>query len=349
MHENGISSNGHPDLAAFEGVDFSGAEMRDVVVIGTGPAGWTAALYTSRADLDPLIFMGPEPGGQLTTTTDVENYPGFPEGLLGPEMMERFQEQAERFGTESRYGTVTHVDFRERPYRLLIDGETPIYAQTAIISTGASARYLGLENEQRLIGKGVSACATCDGSFFRGETVAVVGGGDSAMEESTFLTKFAETVYVIHRRDELRASKIMQERAFENDKIEFVWNTEVIDVLGENAVEGIEVINNETGETRVMDDVTGFFLAIGHTPNTGPFEGWVEMDENGYILTEGATTYTNQPGVFAAGDAQDDEYRQAVTAAGTGCKAAIDAERWLSEHGTADIPQSNPERSPVEA
>ena len=349
MHNNGTPTNGHPDLTAFDGVDFSEAEMRDVVVVGTGPAGWTAALYTARADLNPLIFMGPEPGGQLTTTTDVENYPGFPDGLMGPEMMDRFQEQAERFGTESRYGTVTHVDFRERPHRLLVDGETPIYAQTVIVSTGASARYLGLENEQRLIGKGVSACATCDGSFFRGETVAVVGGGDSAMEESTFLTKFAEKVYVLHRRDELRASKIMQQRAFDNDKIEFVWNTEVIDVLGENAVEGIEVIDNETGETRVMDDVTGFFLAIGHTPNTGPFEGWLEMAENGYIQTEGATTYTNVPGVFACGDAQDDEYRQAVTAAGTGCKAAIDAERWLSEHGVAEAPVPDTERQPVEA
>jgi len=349
MHENGTASTDHPDLSAFENVDFSEAEARDVVVVGTGPAGWTAALYTARADLNPLIFMGPEPGGQLTTTTDVENYPGFPDGLLGPEMMDRFQEQAEKFGTESRYGTVTHVDFRERPYRLLIDEETPVYAQTVIVSTGASARYLGLENEQRLIGKGVSACATCDGSFFRGETVAVVGGGDSAMEEATFLTKFADTVYLIHRRDELRASKIMQQRAFENDKIEFVWDTEVIDVLGDNAVEGIEVINNETGETSVMDDVTGFFLAIGHTPNTGPFEGWLDMDENGYILTEGATTYTNQPGVFAAGDAQDDEYRQAVTAAGTGCKAAIDAERWLSEHGMIEVPRAEPDRTPVEA
>ena len=340
MHENGTSPNGqHPDLSAFEGIDFSTAEVRDVVVIGTGPAGWTAALYTARADLEPLVFMGPEPGGQLTTTTDVENYPGFPEGLLGPEMMDRFQDQAERFGTESRYGTVTDVDFRERPYRLLVDGETPIYAQTVIVATGASARYLGLENEQRLIGSGVSACATCDGSFFRGETVAVVGGGDSAMEESTFLTKFADKVYVIHRRDELRASKIMQERAFENDKIEFIWNTEVIDVLGENAVEGLEVINNETGETYTMDDVTGFFLAIGHTPNTDPFEGWLDMDERGYIHTQPESTYTNVPGVFASGDAQDDEYRQAVTAAGTGCQAAIDAERWLAEHGTAEVPQ----------
>ena len=349
MHENGSPATDHPDLSAFEGIDFSTAETRDVVVVGTGPAGWTAALYTARADLNPLIFMGPEPGGQLTTTTDVENYPGFPEGLLGPEMMDRFQEQAERFGTESRYGTVTHVDFRERPYRLLIDEKTPVYAQTVILSTGASARYLGLENEQRLIGKGVSACATCDGSFFRGETVAVVGGGDSAMEESTFLTKFADKVYVIHRRDELRASKIMQQRAFENDKIEFVWNTEVVDVLGENAVEGIEVVNNDTGETRVMDDVTGFFLAIGHTPNTAPFEGWVEMDDTGYIRTEGDSTYTNRPGVFACGDAQDDEYRQAVTAAGTGCKAAIDAERWLSEHGAAEAPRADTDRQPVEA
>ncbi|MEF8796464.1 MAG: thioredoxin-disulfide reductase [Salinivenus sp.] len=350
MHENGTSPNGqHPDLSAFEGVDFSDAEMRDVVVVGTGPAGWTAALYTARADLEPLVFMGPEPGGQLTTTTDVENYPGFPEGILGPEMMDRFQDQAERFGTETRYGTVTDVDFRERPYRLLVDGETPIYAQTVIVATGASARYLGLENEQRLIGKGVSACATCDGSFFRGETVAVVGGGDSAMEESTFLAKFAEKVYVLHRREELRASKIMQERAFENDKIEFVWNTEVIDVLGENAVEGLEVINNETGETSIMDDVTGFFLAIGHTPNTEPFEGWLDMDENGYIRTQPESTYTNIPGVFASGDAQDHEYRQAVTAAGTGCKAAIDAERWLAEHGTADVSRAEPENLAVEA
>jgi len=344
MKTNGTPTNGqHPDLSAFDGIDFSDAEMRKVVVIGTGPAGWTAALYTARADLAPVVYMGPEPGGQLTTTTDVENYPGFPDGILGPEMMDRFQEQAERFGADTRYGTVTDVDFRERPYRLLIDGETPIYAQTVIVSTGASARYLGLENEQRLIGKGVSACATCDGSFFRGETVAVVGGGDSAMEESTFLTKFADKVYVIHRRDELRASQIMQQRAFDNEKIEFVWDTEVIDVLGDESVEGIEVINNQTGETRVMDDVTGLFLGIGHTPNTEPFEGWLDMDENGYIVTDADSTYTNVPGVFAAGDAQDDVYRQAVTAAGTGCMAAIDAERWLSEHGEIEAPRTETE------
>ena len=348
---DGAVSNGTPpmpDLSAFDEVDFSDAEMHDVVIVGTGPAGWTAALYTARADLEPVIYMGPQPGGQLTTTTDVENYPGFPEGIMGPEMMEHFQQQAERFGTDSRYGTITHVDFSERPFRLLVDEETPLYAQTVIVSTGASARYLGLENEQRLIGKGVSACATCDGSFFRGETVAVVGGGDSAMEESTFLTKFAEKVYVIHRREELRASKIMQERAFNNDKIEFIWNTEVIDVLGENQVEGIEVINNETGETRVMDEVTGFFLAIGHTPNTEPFEGWLDMDDNGYVLTRADSTYTNVPGVFAAGDAQDHEYRQAVTAAGTGCMAAIDAERWLAENERAE-PTRTREAASVES
>ena len=338
-----MNVNGTPNLSAFEGIDFSDAEVRDVVIIGTGPAGWTAALYAARASLEPLVFQGPEPGGQLMTTTDVENYPGFPEGLLGPEMMQRFEQQATRFGADARYGTVTHVDFRERPFRLLVDEETPMYAQTVIVSTGASARYLGLENEQRLIGHGVSACATCDGAFFRDETVAVVGGGDSAMEEALFLTKFAETVYILHRRDELRASQIMQERAFDNETIEFVWNTEVIDVLGDDQVEGIEVINNETGETRVMDEVTGLFLGIGHTPNTEPFEGWLDMDENGYIQTKPDSTYTNIPGVFACGDAQDHVYRQAVTAAGTGCMAAIDAERWLAEHGAIDAPRTETE------
>jgi thioredoxin reductase (NADPH) len=350
MKTNGTPTNGHaPDLSAFDGIDFSDAESREVVIVGTGPAGWTAALYTARADLNPVVYMGPEPGGQLTTTTDVENYPGFPEGVMGPDMMDRFQDQAERFGAETRYGTVTDVDFRERPYRLLVDEETPLYAQTVIIATGASAKYLGLENEQRLIGRGVSACATCDGSFFRGETVAVVGGGDSAMEEATFLTKFAEKVYILHRREELRASQIMQQRAFDNEKIEFVWNTEVIDVLGEEQVEGIEVINNETGETRVMDEVTGLFLGIGHTPNTEPFEGWLDMDESGYIETNADSTYTNVPGVFASGDAQDHVYRQAVTAAGTGCKAAIDAERWLQEHGVIEATRTETEYHAADA
>lgn len=356
MKTNGTPTNGHlPDVSVFDGMDFSDAESREVVIVGTGPAGWTAALYTARADLNPVVYMGPEPGGQLTTTTDVENYPGFPEGIMGPDMMDRFQDQAERFGAETRYGTITDVDFRARPYRLLVDEETPLYAQTVIIATGASARYLGLENEQRLIGRGVSACATCDGSFFRGETVAVVGGGDSAMEEATFLTKFADKVYVLHRRDELRASQIMQQRAFDNEKIEFVWNTEVIDVVGDQQVEGIEVIHNETGETRVMSDVTGLFLGIGHTPNTEPFEGWLDMDENGYIETKADSTYTNVPGVFASGDAQDHVYRQAVTAAGTGCKAAIDAERWLQENGVIDATRTETEyhaadaASPVES
>ena len=335
MHENGTSPTNHPDLSAFEGVDFSEAETRDVVVVGTGPAGWTAALYTARADLAPVIYMGPEPGGQLTTTTDVENYPGFPEGLLGPEMMDRFQEQAEQFGTESRYGTVTHVDFRERPHRLLIDEETPVYAQTVIISTGASARYLGLENEQRLIGKGVSACATCDGSFFRGETVAVVGGGDSAMEESTFLTKFADKVYLIHRRDELRASKIMQKRAFENDKIEFVWNTEVIDVLGDQSVEGLEVINNETGATYTMDDVTGFFLAIGHTPNTDYLaDTGVEMDGEGYLpRTLGEVARHAKP------EEVEVELRAQVEMA---LEAGLDVTHLDSHMGTCFVPQLVP-------
>lgn len=338
-----MNVNGTPDLAAFEGIDFSEAEMRDVVIIGTGPAGWTAALYAARASLEPLVYKGPEPGGQLMTTTDVENYPGYPEGVLGPEMMEDFEKQSTRFGAEARFGTVTDVDFSERPFRLLVDGETPLNAQAVIISTGASAKYLGLENEQRLIGHGVSACATCDGAFFRDEEVAVVGGGDSAMEEALFLTKFAKKVYIIHRRDELRASQIMQERAFDNDTIEFIWNTEVIDVLGEDEVEGIEVINNETGETRVMGNITGLFLGIGHTPNTEPFEGWLEMDEAGYIQTQSGSTYTNIPGVFAAGDAQDHVYRQAVTAAGTGCMAAIDAERWLAEHGAIEAPRTETE------
>jgi thioredoxin reductase (NADPH) len=337
------SSNGHaaPDTSAFDGVVFSGAEERQVVVIGTGPAGWTAALYTARANLDPLVYQGGEPGGQLMTTSDVENYPGYAEGVMGPEMMDDFEAQATRFGAEVRSGMVTDVDFSECPFRLLVDGETPVVAQAVVIATGASAKYLGLENEQRLLGKGVSACATCDGAFFRDVEVAVVGGGDSAMEEALFLTRFASTVHVLHRRDELRASQIMADRALDHDKIEFHWNEEVVDVLGEDAVEGVVVEKKDTGDTGDTGEtyelpVEGLFVAIGHTPNTAPFEGWLDMDDKGYLLTEPDSTHTAVEGVFASGDAQDHVYRQAVTAAGTGCMAAIDAERFLAEAGSIE-------------
>jgi thioredoxin reductase (NADPH) len=331
MASNANSESVQPDLSAFENVDFSSAERHTVIIIGTGPAGYTAALYTARANLKPLVFQGPEPGGQLVTTTDVENYPGFPDGIMGPDLMLTFEKQAARFGADIRYGTVTAVDFSQRPFRLLVDGATPFLADAVIISTGASAKYLGLKNERRLLGHGVSACATCDGSFFRTQKVAVVGGGDTAMEEALFLTRFATEVHVIHRRSELRASKIMQQRALENEKIRFHWDTAVEDVLGEKGVEGVLMKNLKTGETSTLD-ATGLFLAIGHKPNTGIFRGWIDMDKVGYIRTRPDSSYTNVEGVFACGDAQDHVYRQAVTAAGTGCMAAIDAERWLAEH-----------------
>lgn len=304
----------------------------NVVIIGSGPAGLTAALYAARADLSPIVFEGPEPGGQLMQTTDVENYPGYPEGVLGPKMMEDFREQAKRFGADCRYGYVTNIDFDKRPYKLTVDDDTELYAKSIIISTGAEAKWLHLDSEQRLRGKGVSACATCDGAFFRNEHIIVVGGGDTAMEEATFLTKFARKVTVIHRRDELRASKVMQKRAFDDSKIEFMWNSELIEVLGDKLVEGVKIKNNITGEMTLLDDVTGVFIAIGHKPNTDLFKGVLTMDDVGYIQTKGQSTVTDLPGIFASGDAMDPIYRQAVTAAGTGCRAAIDAERFLAEH-----------------
>lgn len=303
----------------------------DVVIVGSGPAGLTAALYASRADLDPLVFEGPEPGGQLMQTTDVENYPGYPEGVMGPQMMQDFREQAERFGADCRYGMVTDINFDDRPYKLEVDEETTLFAKSIIVSTGASAKWLGLESEQRLRGQGVSACATCDGAFFRDEHVIVVGGGDTAMEEATFLTKFASKVTVLHRRQELRASKTMQSRAFNDEKIEFMWDTELEEVLGDEAVDGVKVINNETQEITTLDDVKGVFIAIGHKPNTDLFKGVLEMDDVGYIQTKGQSTETDMPGIFACGDAMDPVYRQAVTAAGTGCRAALDAEGFLAE------------------
>lgn len=306
----------------------------DVVIVGSGPAGLTAALYAARADLNPLVFEGPEPGGQLMQTTDVENYPGYPEGVMGPKMMEDFREQARRFGADCRYGMVTNIEFDDRPYKLTIDEEHTIHAKAIIISTGASAKWLGLDSEQRLRGKGVSACATCDGAFFRDQHVVVVGGGDTAMEEATFLTKFASKVTVLHRRQQLRASKAMQTRAFNDDKIEFMWDTELHEVLGDEVVDGVKVINTETGEITTLDDVTGVFIAIGHKPNTDLFKGVLTMDDVGYIQTKGQSTKTDLPGIFASGDAMDPVYRQAVTAAGTGCRAALDAERFLAE---ADI------------
>lgn len=317
-----------------KGIDFTQASEANVVVIGSGPAGLTAALYSARANLEPIVYQGIQPGGQLITTTDVENYPGFPEGIMGPEMMQLFEAQASRFGADLRYGTVTSVDFSSRPFKLVVDEETPLLAQTVIISTGASAKYLGLENEQRLLGYGVSACATCDGAFFRGVEVAIVGGGDTAMEEALFLTRFASKVYVIHRRDTLRASQIMQERAMANEKIEFIWDTTVTEVKGEKEVDGLVLKNLKTGDASELA-VKALFVAIGHKPNTDVFQDWLEMDELGYIKTKPDSTYTSIPGVFACGDAQDHVYRQAITAAGTGCMAAIDAERWLAEHGVA--------------
>ena len=313
------------------------AEVRDVIIIGSGPAGLTAAIYTARARLAPLVIEGEpsstsdQPGGQLMLTTDVENYPGFPDGVMGPELMMSFRAQAERFGAEFQTAKATKVDFSEQPFAIWI-GDQQYLGRTVIVSTGAQSLLLGLPNEERLIGHGVSTCATCDGFFFREQEIAVVGGGDSALEEALFLTRFASKVYVVHRRDQLRASKIMQDRAFANDRIEFLWNRQVAEIRGDDRLEGLTLTDTVTGEHSPLD-VTGLFIAIGHRPNTELFADWLDRKPNGYLLTESGSARTNIAGVFACGDVQDDYYRQAVTAAGSGCQAAIDAERWLEAQG----------------
>ena len=304
--------------------------VHKVIIIGTGPAGLTAALYAGRANMQPIIFEGPQPGGQLTITTDVENYPGFPDGIMGPELMDLFRKQAQRFGTETINLMVDKVDFSSRPFKVWT-GDTEYTAETIIISTGASAKLLGLEAEKRLMGYGVSACATCDAFFFKDKKVFVVGGGDSAMEESIFLTKFASSVTIVHRRDEFRASKIMQDRALSNDKIDVLWNSEVIDLIGDKAKGGLEsvIIKDVITGKEKNCDVDGLFLGFGHSPNSGLFKDYLELDKKGYIITQPNTSKTSVDGIFASGDIQDQRYMQAVTAAGSGCMAAIDAEHYL--------------------
>ncbi len=303
-------------------------EKVKLLIIGSGPAGYTAAIYGARAELKPVMLTGMQMGGQLMITTDVENYPGYPNGVGGPKMMEDFREQAVRFNTDVRFGMATAVDFSSYPPKVVVDETHTIEAETVIISTGATAKWLGLESEQKLNGKGVSACAVCDGFFFRGMDVAIVGGGDTAAEEATYLAKLCRKVYMIVRRDELRASKAMQKRVLAMPNLEVLWNTQTEEVLGEDEVTGVRVLNNKTNEVQELK-VQGFFIAIGHTPNTEIFKGQLEMDKDGYIFTKPGCTHTNVEGVFAAGDVQDKTYRQAVTAAGTGCMAALDAERFL--------------------
>lgn len=307
-------------------------ERIKTLIIGSGPAGYTAAIYAARADLKPVVYTGMEPGGQLTTTTEVDNFPGYPEGVDGPSMMVDLQKQAERFGTEVRIGMITAVELSDQPggiHKAMVDDKTPIEAEAIIISTGASAKYLGLPSEQRLRGGGVSACAVCDGFFYKGQEVAIVGGGDTAAEEASYLANICSKVTMLVRKDHMRASKAMQHRVNSLENIEIRYNTEIEEVLGEQVVEGIRVVNNQTMATENIP-ITGLFIAIGHTPNTAIFKDQLTMDDTGYIITEGKSTHTNKPGVFASGDVQDKEYRQAITAAGTGCMAALDAERYLA-------------------
>jgi thioredoxin reductase (NADPH) len=307
------------------------SEKIKCLIIGSGPAGYTAAIYAARANLSPVVYEGLQPGGQLTITTDIDNFPGYPEGVAGPEMMNQLKAQAERFGTDVRFGIITKVDFSSRPFKVVADNTHEIEAEVVIIATGATAKYLGLESEEKFKGLGVSACATCDGFFYKGRDVAVVGGGDTAAEEASYLAGICNKVYMIVRRDELRASKAMQKRVEENPKIEVLWNHNTVEILGDNSgVTGAKLINNKTNEEKIID-IHGFFVAIGHTPNSDIFKDYLDTDETGYILTQSGSSKTKVPGVFACGDVQDHIYRQAVTAAGSGCMAAIDAERFLSE------------------
>jgi thioredoxin reductase (NADPH) len=310
------------------------SEKVHVLIIGSGPAGYTAAIYAARANMKPLLYQGIQPGGQLTITTEVENYPGYPDGIQGPEMMVHFEAQAKRMGTDIRYGMASKVDFSKRPFLVEIDEEKWIAADTVIISTGASAKWLGIESEQRLNGFGVSACAVCDGFFFKGKEVAIVGAGDTAAEEAVYLSKLCTTVHMFVRKEQMRASKVMQDRVLNTPNIKVYWNTVTDEILGAQKVEAVRIKNNKTGETQEIP-ISGFFVAIGHEPNSKIFKDYLTMDETGYILTTPGTTKTNVPGVFAAGDVQDKNYRQAVTAAGSGCMAALDAERYLTSEGLA--------------
>lgn len=305
--------------------------IEKITILGTGPAGLTAAIYAARANQTPLCVEGEQPGGQLTITSDVENYPGFAKGIMGPELMVEFRKQAERFGTRFQTGNVVSVDLKNRPFTLTFSDGRSVKTQTLVIATGASAKWIGIPSEKKLMGRGVSSCATCDGFFFKNQDIVVVGGGDTAMEEANYLTRFAKSITVIHRRDTLRASKIMQDRAFKNAKIKFIWDSAVEEILGEQEVTGVRLKNLKTGATQELP-VTGVFVAIGHEPNTRLFRDDLKCDNAGYLITDPGTTKTNIPGVFAAGDVADHNYRQAVTAAGTGCMAAIDAERYLESH-----------------